>query len=152
MSRTARRKHVMREFWMDNFDLPTENQTIVRVLQSRGNNLFDVESPNEEENFLVSMPTKFRKNMWVKRGDFILVEPIEEGNKVKAEIVKILTPEHIKEYTKANVWPKKFTSKRSHEDDPEDEAAGGFNLPENPNRRRAPATPEESSTDSDSGD
>ncbi|XP_055711646.1 probable RNA-binding protein EIF1AD [Phlebotomus papatasi] len=149
MSRTTRRKHVLRENWMDNFDLPTENQTIVRVLQSRGNYLFDVESSKEEENFLVSMPTKFRKNMWVKRGDFILVEPIEEGNKVKAEIVKILTPEHIKEYTKANVWPKKFTQKRPHEEEEDAEEIGEFGLPENPNRRRIQQC-EETSSESDS--
>lgn len=57
------------------------------------------------------MPTKFRKNVWVKRGDYIIVEPIEEGDKVKAEICKILTPEHIKEYTKAGVWPQNFSKK-----------------------------------------
>lgn len=49
--------------------------------------------------------------MWIKRGDFILVEPIEEGVKVKAEICKILTSEHIKEYTKANIWPERFIKK-----------------------------------------
>lgn len=58
------------------------------------------------------MPNKFRKNVWVKRGDYILVEPIEEGDKVKAEICKILTREHIKEYTKANIWPERFA--KSH--------------------------------------
>ena len=63
--------------------------------------------------FAVSMPTKFRKNIWIKRGDYILVDPIEEGNKVKAEICKILTPEHIKEYTKANIWPKRFLKKNN---------------------------------------
>ncbi|XP_059618181.1 probable RNA-binding protein EIF1AD [Phlebotomus argentipes] len=147
MSRTTKRKHVMREFLMDNFDLPSENQTIVRVVQSRGNYLFDVESPGDEENFLVSMPTKFRKNMWVKRGDFLLVEPIEEGNKVKAEIVKILTPEHIKEFTKANVWPKKFTSKRPLESE---EPEADFSLSENPNRRRPDLCEAESSSETDS--
>lgn len=59
------------------------------------------------------MPNKFRKNVWVKRGDFILVEPIEEGDKVKAEICKILTPEHIKEYTKAGIWPERFAKNKT---------------------------------------
>jgi len=62
------------------------------------------------------MPNKFRKSMWVKRGDFLLIEPIEEGDKVKAEICKILTPEHVKEYTKAGVWPDKFTKKPAQEE------------------------------------
>ncbi|XP_037896292.1 probable RNA-binding protein EIF1AD [Glossina fuscipes] len=57
---------------------------------------------------VVTMNTKFRKNVWVKRSDFILVEPIEEGDKVKAEICKILTAEHIKEYIKVGIWPECF--------------------------------------------
>lgn len=54
------------------------------------------------------MPTKFRKNIWVKRGDYILVEPILEGDKVKAEIVKIMNKDSIKYYKENNVWPKEF--------------------------------------------
>ncbi|XP_016925061.2 probable RNA-binding protein EIF1AD [Drosophila suzukii] len=107
----SRRKHLMKEMMEDDYALPTENQQIARVLSSRGNNLHEVETAKVEENFLVSMPNKFRKSMWVKRGDFLLIEPIEEGDKVKAEICKILTPEHVKEYTKAGVWPDKFTKK-----------------------------------------
>ena len=61
----------------------------------------------------VSMPVKFRNNIWIRRGDYILVDPIEEGAKVKAEICKILTPEHIKEYTKANIWPERFIKKNN---------------------------------------
>ena len=46
------------------------------------------------------MPTKFRKNVWIKRGDFVLVQPIEEGDKVKAEIVQILMEKHHIKYIK----------------------------------------------------
>ncbi|KAI9577374.1 hypothetical protein GQX74_013617 [Glossina fuscipes] len=70
---------------------PKDGQQIVRIIASR-----------------VTMPTTFRKNIWVKRGDFILVEPIKEGDEVKAEICKILTAEHIKEYIKAGIWPECF--------------------------------------------
>ncbi|TMW42054.1 hypothetical protein DOY81_012867 [Sarcophaga bullata] len=114
MSRVTRRKHVLKEMMEDDYELPKGNQQIVRVVCSRGNNLHEVESANvDDEHFLVSMPTKFRRNVWVKRGDYILVEPIEEGDKVKAEICKILTPEHIKEYTKANIWPERFVKKNN---------------------------------------
>ena len=44
----------------------------------------------QKTTYLVSMPNKFRKNVWVKRGNYCIVEPIEEGDKVKAEIVRIL--------------------------------------------------------------
>lgn len=59
--------------------------------------MHEVFDPKESEgcsNYLVSMPTKFRKNVWIKRGDFVLVSPIEEGDKVKAEIVQVSLIEH----------------------------------------------------------
>lgn len=110
MSKVTKRKHVMKEMQTDDFDPPASNQQIVRILSSRGNNLHEVEGSDNDEKFLVSMPTKFRKNVWVKRGDFIIVEPIEEGDKVKAEIIRILTPQHIKEFTKDGIWPPKFVT------------------------------------------
>lgn len=108
MSRVTKRKHVMKEMLADDFEHPTSSQQIAKVISSKGNNLHEVESSIGDEQFLVSMPTKFRKNVWIKRGDFVIIEPIEEGDKVKAEIVRILTPQHIKEFTKDGVWPDKF--------------------------------------------
>ncbi|XP_072945257.1 probable RNA-binding protein EIF1AD [Epargyreus clarus] len=107
MSKVNKRKHVMNEALWDDYELPKENQSIVKVLKSRGNNLHEITTPSGEE-YLVSMPTKFRKNIWVKRGDYILVEPITEGDKVKAEIVKIMNKDSIKYYKENNVWPKEF--------------------------------------------
>ena len=92
------------------------------------------------------MPTKFRKNVWIKRGSYVLVEEIDEGDKVKAEIVRVLSAEHEKEFKKHNLWPKKFTKKRdcdemSNEDD---------EIHQNLNRRRdVPEIYELSSSESD---
>lgn len=138
MSRVVRRKHVLKEMMDDSFELPTEKQQIVRVVNNRGSNLHEVETAEANaEKFLVSMPNKFRRNVWVKHGDYVLVEPIEEGDKVKAEICKILTPEHVKEYTKAGVWPKAFGKKREHDqvemDSDEDVDDDDF-LMKNPNK------------------
>ncbi|XP_071864098.1 probable RNA-binding protein EIF1AD isoform X2 [Bombus fervidus] len=105
MSKATKRKHVTNEIL--DFTIPTETQSIVQIIQSRGNNLHEVADPAGSK-YLVSMPVKFRKNIWIKRGDFVLVEPISEGNKVKAEIVKILTREHKKWYRQMNCWPKEF--------------------------------------------
>ncbi|KAH8412237.1 hypothetical protein KR009_000751 [Drosophila setifemur] len=148
-----RRKHLMKEMMADDFELPTEQQQIVRVVSSRGNNLHEVEtSKTEEENFLVSMPNKFRKSMWVKRGDFLLIEPIEEGDKVKAEICKILTTDHVREYTKAGIWPERFAKKATLEELPaqnqEDSDCEDDLLP-NTNR---PVTNQESSEEEDDDD
>lgn len=50
------------------------------------------------------MPVKFRKTIWTKRGDFVIVEPIEEGNKVKAEIVQVLNKDIIKYIKSEGMW------------------------------------------------
>lgn len=80
------------------------------------------------------MPMKFRKSLWIKRGDFVLVEPIAEGGRVKAEIVRVLTVNHIKEYNRMGVWPPKFHNKKDHDDEDKDDANGTGNLG-NLNRR-----------------
>ena len=56
------------------------------------------------EVFLVSMPSKFRKNVWIKRGDFVMVESIEEGDRVKAEITHILYKQQIKYIQDEKLW------------------------------------------------
>lgn len=152
MSKVTKRKHVMKEMQDDDFDAPAENQQIVRIVSARGNNLHEVESADADEKFLVTMPTKFRRNVWVKRGDFVVVEPIEEGDKVKAEIVRILTPQHIKEFTKDGIWPDKFSKSRS-DDVPNgsgDESDDGF--VKNTNRNHQVAEAESDSEDSETED
>lgn len=117
----------MNEALWDDYELPKDNQNIVKVVKSKGNNLHEITTPTGEE-YLVSMPTKFRKNIWVKRGDYILVEPIPEGDKVKAEIVKIMNKDSIKFYKENNVWPKQFEDNKSENKPNED-------LFENTNRK-----------------
>uniref|UniRef100_A0A2M4C2G9 Probable RNA-binding protein EIF1AD n=1 Tax=Anopheles marajoara TaxID=58244 RepID=A0A2M4C2G9_9DIPT len=130
MSRVTKIKHVLKEQAANDFDLPKANQQIVKIVASRGNNLHEVLSGQESyEKYLVSMPMKFRKNVWIKRGDFVLVDSIEEGNKVKGEICRILTQEHIKVFEKQGVWPKKFIK---HQQDHEVDKHG---LIQNTNRK-----------------
>uniref|UniRef100_A0A2H6NCD7 Probable RNA-binding protein EIF1AD n=1 Tax=Micrurus carvalhoi TaxID=3147026 RepID=A0A2H6NCD7_9SAUR len=114
MSQATKRKHVVKEV-LEEYVVPSERQQIVRVLGTPGNNLHEVETP-EGKRFLVSMPTKFRKNIWIKRavypslppGDFLLVDPIEEGEKVKAEISFVLYKDHIQYLKKEGYWPNAF--------------------------------------------
>ncbi|XP_062892273.1 probable RNA-binding protein EIF1AD isoform X1 [Mobula hypostoma] len=113
MSQATKRKHVVKEVLGD-YPPPSEKQQIVRVVGTPGNNLHEVETARGER-FLASMPTKFRKNIWIKRGDFLIVDPIEEGEKVKAEIASILYKEHIKELQQQGAWPASFSEPASHE-------------------------------------
>ena len=85
MSKTTKKKHVEQEV-LNQFELPQDNQQIVKVLHniclhliwiqfelcfevlaSRGNNLHEVVTSDGLQ-YLVSMPPKFRKNIWIKRG------------------------------------------------------------------------------------
>lgn len=115
MSKTTKIKHVTKEV-LEEYVLPKDHQQIVRILSGRGNNLHEVETPSGDT-FLVSMPSKFRKNIWVKRGDFVIVEPIEEGDRVKAEIAYILYRDQIKYIKEEGQWPKAFDQKPSGEGD-----------------------------------
>ncbi|XP_023251793.1 probable RNA-binding protein EIF1AD [Seriola lalandi dorsalis] len=114
MSQATKRKHVVKEVLGD-FVTPTENQQIVKVIGSRGNNLHETVTA-QGETFLVSMPTKFRKNIWIKRGDYVIVDPIEEGEKVKAEISFILYKDHIQYLQKQQLWPEGFMEEPSAQD------------------------------------
>ncbi|KAM6953056.1 putative RNA-binding protein EIF1AD isoform 1-T3 [Lycodopsis pacificus] len=132
MSQATKRKHVVREAFGD-FVTPTENQQIVKVTGSRGNNLHEAVTA-QGVTFLVSMPPKFRKNLWIKRGHYVIVDPIEEGEKVKAEISFILYKDHIQYLQKQQLWPVGFTKepdktskepKKREETEEKDEAFSG---------------------------
>ncbi|XP_034240265.1 probable RNA-binding protein EIF1AD [Thrips palmi] len=129
----------MRDVLFEELEPPKENQEIVKIRASVGNNLHEVET-SAGETYLISMPTKFRKNVWVKRGDFVLVEPIAEGDKVRAEMVRPVTSDYIRYLREINKWPEGFDKAESIDDD----ESG------NPNRR--PLNNYHSSSDSDTSE
>lgn len=67
------------------------------------------------EEFLASMPHKFRKHVWIKRGDYVVTEEIPEGNKVRAEIVRILMKDHIRFIMQNDKWPSAFIEQTAEE-------------------------------------
>lgn len=107
MSKATKRKHVTKEA-VDDYFVPEGDEEIVKIFSSRGNNLHEVENASGHR-YLVSMPTKFRRNIWVKRGDFVVTIPIKEGNKVQGEIVYILLAKQIKYLKDEKLWPKEFS-------------------------------------------
>lgn len=119
MSRATKHKHVEMENMRNHFSHLKDNQQIVKVLSSRGSNLHEVQA-KDGSIFLASMPSKFRKNIWIRRGNFVLVESIKEGVKVKAEMVRILKAECIECFKKNGVWPSAFTEDKEEENLKED--------------------------------
>uniref|UniRef100_A0A0N4ZRF8 Probable RNA-binding protein EIF1AD n=1 Tax=Parastrongyloides trichosuri TaxID=131310 RepID=A0A0N4ZRF8_PARTI len=106
MSVASKRRHVIKKIQME-LVLPNEDQKIAQVLSSCGNNLLEVEDENSEK-YLVSMPSKFRKCIWVKRGQFVIIIPIKEGDRVRAEVEHILDVENILYIREHKKWPVKF--------------------------------------------
>ena len=106
MSKVTKKKFVHKEV-LEQFILPTENQTVGRIVHGCGNNLHLATLPSGED-VLVSMPKKFRVNVYVKRGNFVILEPILEGVKVRFEVATILYQEQIQFIQDHGVWPEEF--------------------------------------------
>jgi len=126
MSRS--RKHVTAQA-LDDFPTPEEGEKIVRVVSIRGSNILEVEYAGGDK-VLALMPARFNKVIWVKRGNYLIVEPFKEQfktkeaqqSKLKARIVHILLPDQVKYLQKSSHWPTEF-SKREAVDPPEEEEA-----------------------------
>lgn len=108
MSSCTKRKHVINELLHNNVGIG-DNQKLAKVVKSRGNHLYEVRTA-ENEHFLASMPSKFRNTIWIKQGSIVIVESIEEGNKVKGEIVNVLLKEQVKQLKKNEKWLNDFNS------------------------------------------
>jgi len=60
------------ESYLNDTPVPEEGERIVKVVESRGSNILQVQCPDGTK-ALAMLPTKFRKLIWVKRGDFLIV-------------------------------------------------------------------------------
>lgn len=75
-----------------------DGQVIAQVNKAEGNNLYTVKLPSAEEVLLVELPARFRSAIWIKRGNFVLVNTLAfEGrdNKLAGEIVNVVRGEKI---------------------------------------------------------
>ncbi|GMR58999.1 hypothetical protein PMAYCL1PPCAC_29194, partial [Pristionchus mayeri] len=106
MSVASKRRYMMNKLDYEMY-LPIEGDSIAQVVGARGNNLHEVLSESGET-FLVSMPSKFRKAVWIRKGQFVVVRAIEEGDKVRAEIEHVLDAENVLYIREQNKWPQRF--------------------------------------------
>lgn len=101
MSTKAHRKDALKA--VDSFPEPKAGESIIQIVGARGNNLYDVRFPNGEI-CICSMPTRFRRTIWIKRNDYAIVERINDGGTVVAEIAHILGADQIRHLHKQNLW------------------------------------------------
>lgn len=83
MSSTTKKRFIAKHLEVE-LILPGENELVGKVIAARGRDLFEVIDENGQQ-YLASMPTRFRTTVYVKRDQFVYLLPIDEGDKVKAE-------------------------------------------------------------------
>lgn len=72
------------------------------------------------EKLLAIFPAKFQKSMWIKRGNFVVIdesgrdEAIESGRKVAGVVKQVLYHGQVRVLQKSSEWPEIFRS-LSHE-------------------------------------
>jgi len=93
--------------------------SIVRITDLRGSNKCEVEYTNGEK-MLAILPSKYKKVVWIRKGDFAVTEAQAEqkSTKVRTTISVLLTPSQIKDLKKQGKWPKEFTEKEKKETKP----------------------------------
>ena len=120
----AYRKGVMEEV-MNGLPEPEEGEVVARVRAPRGGNVLEVTCGDGSEGLAI-LPTRFRKLVWVKRGDYLIVSgatsDIEVGQDgsvgaVRYRVSHILYKDQVRHLKNAGLWPAIF------EETPEAQAA-----------------------------
>ncbi|XP_027098325.1 uncharacterized protein [Coffea arabica] len=90
-----------------------QGQSIMQVVDLRGSNLIEVMDAKGERSLAI-FPAKFQKSMWIKRGNFVVVdetgreEAAEFGRKVGCVVIRVLFYEQVQVLQKSPEWPEVF--------------------------------------------
>ncbi|KAI4204222.1 MAG: hypothetical protein LQ346_001637 [Caloplaca aetnensis] len=82
-----------------------EGHTIAKIWKAEGKNLYSVELPSRKEPLLVELPSRFRSQIWMKRGGYVVVDTTafaDRDNKLDGEIVNVVRDE--REWRKQSYW------------------------------------------------
>ncbi|KAK4793654.1 hypothetical protein SAY86_024089 [Trapa natans] len=108
-------------------------ESIVQVVSLRGSNLVEVIDEGGQ-NSLALFPAKFQKTMWIKRGNFIVVDTsgkekaVESGSKVTCIVSRVLSYDQVRELKKSQKWPQ--TLEQTLSEEPKKNAQGQTRLAE----------------------
>eukprot|EP00123_Amoebidium_parasiticum_P000591 comp11435_c0_seq1/m.5848 comp11435_c0_seq1/g.5848 ORF comp11435_c0_seq1/g.5848 comp11435_c0_seq1/m.5848 type:complete len:149 (-) comp11435_c0_seq1:141-587(-) len=114
MSKATKFKYVAKEI-LEEFPEPDENHPIMKVVSTHGNNLHEVESPTGQK-VLCNMPPKFQKRVWIKKGDYVIIEYVKEITKVQADIMHILYADQIRNIKQKGLWPAEWDDEKDKPD------------------------------------
>ncbi|KAI4172886.1 MAG: hypothetical protein LQ343_003294 [Gyalolechia ehrenbergii] len=107
-----------------------EGHAIARVRKAEGKNLYSVELPSIAKLLLVELPSRFRSQIWIKRGGYVVVDTTafaDRDNKLDGEIVNVVRDE--REWRKQLYWPSEFVKKSSYPDDSDEEESQVGKMP-----------------------
>ncbi|BBM98025.1 probable RNA-binding protein EIF1AD [Marchantia polymorpha subsp. ruderalis] len=110
---------------------PLPGQILMRVVAMRGSNVIEVEDADAQKT-LCMLPAKFHKSMWIKRGNFVLVDEgdrekaREAGNKVTGTVAQVLYDEHLRELRKTSFWSPAFDATAKPSDSGADQTSTQF--------------------------
>ena len=82
-----------------------DGQAIARVKKAEGKNLYSVELASGKESLLVELPSRFRSQIWIKNGGYVVVDTSafeDRDNKLNGEIVNVVRDE--KQWRKQAYW------------------------------------------------
>ena len=78
---------------------------IASVIKAEGKNLFSVMLPEQDKVLLVELPARFRSQIWIKRGGYVVINTHEfatRENKLDGQIVNIVRDEKL--WRKQDYW------------------------------------------------
>lgn len=105
MPRTKRDLRAAAEESLTPPDALAASQSLAKVIKAEGNSLYSCQLPSKRT-ALVELAARFRNNIWIKRGGFVLVDlaPSDElkGFKVEGEIINVVRDE--KAWRKQPYW------------------------------------------------
>jgi probable RNA-binding protein EIF1AD len=112
------RKAITNEYENDEVVIDvTRGEEVVKVTGSRGANVFEIERSDGKVGGLCFLPNKFKKVIWVKRNDYVVVESaegaadegeVDSAGGIRFIIKQILNKNHIKYLKSLDLWPSSF--------------------------------------------
>lgn len=83
--------------------VPEAEEKIVRVVSIRGGNLVEVVDAATDSGLAI-LPAKFRRLIWIKRGDYLIVSS-GDADQIKYIVRYVLYPRQIAHLKAENLWP-----------------------------------------------
>lgn len=120
--RTHYRKHLTDSVLHDLPEPSPPHSLVAKIVATRGSNQFDVKLADGQQELAI-LPTKFRKLVWLKRNDFVIVETVtdedddneddrtgeatktNDSGGIRCMISHILYQEQIKHLVGKGLWP-----------------------------------------------